>query len=464
VQPTKAEGGRRQDAPAARHAVRTRIPLVHNPVAVGRMNVVGEVQLELVDAGQVPDEARPLPVREVQATVVHEGLEQRLARLDHPIHVQRVHDDGRLDHLARPAQIPPDQPDRGVGVHAHVHRAQGRVLRPTPDGDLRPLRHAPRAHVLPQREEQLVELRSDDPGPRHHVRERLATPEHLGLHAFDGGCVKRGQHQRLLWPHVPPARPPGDERAHHERDRAHEQQHSIGVPHQTLVRWSGVPLAHQSIWRRMNVGMSRSVRWCRLTGRDAGRVNGIGSAPAAIRLAGTVTVRLPKLARTTRVGAGGVSSSRSNPVAMTVTRTSPSMDGSWTAPKMISASSPAASWMMEAMVVTSSIARSSPPVMLIRTPAAPWIEMLSRSGLEMASWAACTARFSPRPNPVPISAGPRFAITVRTSAKSTFTSPVTLMRSLIPCVAWSRTSSAFFSASRKEVPFPTTESSRSFGT
>jgi hypothetical protein len=90
--------------------------------------------------------------------------------------------------------------------------------------------------------------------------------------------------------------------------------------------------------------------------------------------------------------------------------------------------------------------------------------MLSSSGELIASCAASTARFSPRPKPVPISAAPRLLMIVRTSAKSTFTSPVTRIRSLIPCVACSSTSSAFFSASLKLVPFPTTESSRSFGT
>src|SRR5438552_2372677 len=51
---------------------------------------------------------------------------------------------------------------------------------------------------------------------------------------------------------------------------------------------------------------------------------------------------------------------------------------------------------------------SSPPVMLISTPVAPAIEMLSSSGLEIACCAASIARFSPRPVPVPISAAPGF--------------------------------------------------------
>ena len=82
----------------------------------------------------------------------------------------------------------------------------------------------------------------------------------------------------------------------------------------------------------------------------------------------------------------------------------------------------------------------------------------------MASCAASTARSSPVALPVPMRAAPRFDMTVRTSAKSTFTSPVTEIRSEIPWVAWRSTSSAFFSAWRKVISFPTTASRRSFGT
>src|SRR5436190_130848 len=78
--------------------------------------------------------------------------------------------------------------------------------------------------------------------------------------------------------------------------------------------------------------------------------------------------------------------------------------------------------------------------------------------------AITVTRFSPRPMPVPMIAAPPFCITVRTSAKSTFTMPVTVMREEIPCVAWSNTSSAFLSASWNGIPLPTTASSRSFGT
>src|SRR5690348_13193567 len=116
------------------------------------------------------------------------------------------------------------------------------------------------------------------------------------------------------------------------------------------------------------------------------------------------------------------------------------------------------------MTVTSPRVRSSPPVMLISTPVAPEIWMLSSNGELMACCAASRARFSPRPTPVPISAEPPFCITVRTSAKSTFTMPVTLMSELMPWVACRSTSSAFLSASWNGIPLPTTASSRSLGT
>ena len=70
----------------------------------------------------------------------------------------------------------------------------------------------------------------------------------------------------------------------------------------------------------------------------------------------------------------------------------------------------------------------------------------------------------PRPIPVPISAAPPFCITVRTSAKSTLMMPVEVIRLAMPWVAWSRTSSAFLSASWNGMPFPTTASNRSLGT
>ena len=66
--------------------------------------------------------------------------------------------------------------------------------------------------------------------------------------------------------------------------------------------------------------------------------------------------------------------------------------------------------------------------------------------------------------PVPMSAEPPFCMTVRTSAKSTLMMPVVVMRPAMPCVACSSTSSAFLSASWNGMPFPTTASSRSFGT
>src|SRR5207247_661148 len=129
-----------------------------------------------------------------------------------------------------------------------------------------------------------------------------------------------------------------------------------------------------------------------------------------------------------------------------------------------SASSPAASFTTSEIWVTSPSVRSSPPVMLISTPVAPVMEMLSSSGDEIACCTASIARFSPRPVPVPMIAAPPFCMTVRTSAKSTFTMPVTVMREEMPCVACSSTSSAFLRASWNGIPLPTTARRRSFGT
>src|SRR5690242_3532210 len=207
-----------------------------------------------------------------------------------------------------------------------------------------------------------------------------------------------------------------------------------------------------------------------------------GGCTGADRLAGCSTGLTYPVPTPTPGGAGRIARSRkgstpgaprtgisapaglSNPVAMTVTRISPCMAGSFTVPKIISASSPAASFTTSEIWVTSPRVRSSPPVMLISTPVAPVMEILSSSGEEIACCTASMARFSPRPIPVPMIAAPPFCITVRTSAKSTFTMPVTVMSEEMPCVACSKTSSAFLRASWNGMPLPTTASSRSFGT
>ena len=87
----------------------------------------------------------------------------------------------------------------------------------------------------------------------------------------------------------------------------------------------------------------------------------------------------------------------SKSVAMTVILTFASMDGSTTAPKMMLASSCAASWMIAVAWLTSTIDRSEPPVMLMITPRAPSTWASSISGLDMASLAALTQRSLPSP-------------------------------------------------------------------
>ena len=97
------------------------------------------------------------------------------------------------------------------------------------------------------------------------------------------------------------------------------------------------------------------------------------------------------------------------------------------------------------------------------TPLAPSIEESSRSGFEIARWAASTARFSPWPTPVPMTAWPIPFITARTSAKSRLIWPGTVMMSEMPCTACFRTSSATRKASLTGVLRATELRSRSFG-
>jgi len=70
-----------------------------------------------------------------------------------------------------------------------------------------------------------------------------------------------------------------------------------------------------------------------------------------------------------------------------------------------------------------------PPVMLMSTPRAPWIETSSSSGLEIAFCAASTARSSPLAVAAPMSAMPISDMMVRTSLKSRLIKPWTVMRS-----------------------------------
>ena len=132
---------------------------------------------------------------------------------------------------------------------------------------------------------------------------------------------------------------------------------------------------------------------------------------------------------------------------MTVTFIASSRLLSITMPEMMLASSSTASAMIWAASATSWRVRSAPPEMLISTPLAPWIEVSSSSGDEIARWAASMARFSPLATPVPISAMPMPVMIVLTSAKSTLISPGTVIRSLMPCTAWRSTSSAIRNAS-----------------
>ena len=86
-----------------------------------------------------------------------------------------------------------------------------------------------------------------------------------------------------------------------------------------------------------------------------------------------------------RRSAGATPPTRSKPVAITVILTRPSIFGSTTAPKMMFASSCAASWMIADASLTSISDRSDPPVTLMMTPRAPLTDASSSSGLETAS-------------------------------------------------------------------------------
>jgi hypothetical protein len=106
-----------------------------------------------------------------------------------------------------------------------------------------------------------------------------------------------------------------------------------------------------------------------------------------------------------------------------------------TIPKMMLASSWASVWIRVDASFTSKRVMSGLPVMFSRIPWAPWIVLSSRSGDEMAFWAASTARLSPLDVPVPMRAIPIPDMMFFTSAKSRLMRPGTVMRSEIPLTA-----------------------------
>ena len=89
--------------------------------------------------------------------------------------------------------------------------------------------------------------------------------------------------------------------------------------------------------------------------------------------------------------------------------------------------------------------------------------VVSKRGLDTACSTASSAFSSPFASPIPICAIPLFVITVWTSAKSRLIKAGRLIKSVIPCTACCRTSSAFLRASGIVVRLSTISKSLSFG-
>ena len=92
-----------------------------------------------------------------------------------------------------------------------------------------------------------------------------------------------------------------------------------------------------------------------------------------------------------------------------------------------------------------------PPVTLIITPRAPFMEISSSNGLLIAASAASIARRSPCDSPVPIIALPISCITLRMSAKSRLIKPGRTIRSVTPRTPDCNTPSAILNASANVV-------------
>src|SRR6266702_7803509 len=150
------------------------------------------------------------------------------------------------------------------------------------------------------------------------------------------------------------------------------------------------------------------------------------------------------------------------PVAITVILISPCMVSSRTTPKMMLAFGSAADRTSSAAFWTSCRVMSLPAVMLKRMPLAPSIDV-SSNGLETACLAASSARESPAPCPMPMSASPALSMIAFTSAKSRLMTPGWVTRSEMPCTPCLRTSSAMRNASSSVVLEEATWARRSFG-
>src|SRR5579862_6579380 len=171
----------------------------------------------------------------------------------------------------------------------------------------------------------------------------------------------------------------------------------------------------------------------------------------------------PSSATTGRENVRVLGRCRPMPVATTVTHTWPVSRSSTVAPKMMFVSSVAAERIASAASLTSISVMSSPPATESRMPVAPVISS-SMSGERSARSAASFARPSVADEkPMPMSAVPELLMIVRTSAKSRLMSPGSVMRSVMPCTPWRRTSSATLNASSIDVDLSSTSSSRSFG-
>ena len=115
-----------------------------------------------------------------------------------------------------------------------------------------------------------------------------------------------------------------------------------------------------------------------------------GWANMSSRTGSPSTTLLPSVPETPRPwgwAPGLPSSHRSNPAAITVTRTSSSISSSMTVPKMMLASGWATAWMISIASFTSKRPSSGPPAMFTRIPRAPSMEF-SSSGEVIAPRAA----------------------------------------------------------------------------
>ena len=188
----------REDPLRPGRAVRTALPLVHEPVRVAWLDFVVEIDLELVDVREPEDQHAAVGDRDLVVVTVHDRLVQRArAFSDRAGHEHGIDLDRGLDDPTVPAPGAARQPHGRVRVDPDLDRARHVVLYQPAHCHFDAFRQAARVQILAQAEQHVGQVGAVQGGTRQHIRQRLAAPEHVRFGPFHGRCVARRQRGRI---------------------------------------------------------------------------------------------------------------------------------------------------------------------------------------------------------------------------------------------------------------------------